>query len=48
MILDNFNIKVLKVKFRKSIVKAMGLGKGHWYMCPNGHPYVIGDCGGAN
>jgi hypothetical protein len=19
----------------------------HWYQCPNGHPYFIGDCGGA-
>jgi hypothetical protein len=30
------------------IIKAIGLGAGHWYQCPNGHPYVIGDCGGAN
>lgn len=22
-------------------------GQGHFYECPNGHPYVIGDCGGA-
>lgn len=22
-------------------------GQGHWYTCPNGHVYVIGDCGGA-
>lgn len=22
-------------------------GQGHFYKCPNGHPYVIGDCGGA-
>ena len=29
------------------IVKAMGMRGGHWYSCPNGHPYVIGDCGGA-
>lgn len=21
--------------------------KGHWFRCPNGHPYAIGDCGGA-
>lgn len=20
---------------------------GHWFKCPNGHIYVIGDCGGA-
>lgn len=22
-------------------------GQGHFYKCPNGHPYVIGECGGA-
>lgn len=22
-------------------------GQGHFYRCPNGHPYVIGDCGAA-
>jgi hypothetical protein len=22
-------------------------GAGHFYECPNGHPYVIGECGGA-
>ncbi len=29
------------------IIKAIGLSKGHWYECLNGHPYVIGECGGA-
>lgn len=23
------------------------MGQGHWYKCPNGHVYVIGECGGA-
>ncbi|CAG8817058.1 17381_t:CDS:2, partial [Racocetra persica] len=23
-------------------------GSGHWYQCPNGHPYTIGDCGNAD
>lgn len=32
---------------RKMIVSAMNLNKGHWYKCPNGHVYAIGDCGGA-
>jgi len=32
---------------RKEILTAMGLGRGHWYTCPNGHVYAIGDCGGA-
>lgn len=21
-------------------------GRGHWYQCPNGHYYVVGECGG--
>ena len=32
----------------KMIVKAMNFSAGHWYKCPNGHVYAIGDCGGAN
>jgi hypothetical protein len=32
---------------RKMIVGALGFKQGHWYKCPNGHIYVIGDCGGA-
>lgn len=22
-------------------------GQGHWYCCPNGHVYAVGDCGGT-
>ena len=22
-------------------------GHGHWFQCPNGDPYFVGDCGGA-
>jgi len=33
---------------RVMIVKAMNFAKGHWYKCPNGHIYAIGNCGGAN
>ncbi|XP_077386229.1 NFX1-type zinc finger-containing protein 1 [Festucalex cinctus] len=32
---------------RKMIVSAMKIGSGHWYQCPNGHVYVITECGGA-
>ena len=32
---------------RVMIVKAMSFSKGHWYKCPNGHIYAIGECGGA-
>ena len=30
------------------IMEATGLSAGHWFECPNGHTYAIGDCGGAN
>lgn len=29
------------------VIKALNLGAGHIYTCPNGHYYVIGECGGA-
>jgi hypothetical protein len=32
---------------RDQIVKAMGLAKGHWFKCRQGHIYAIGECGGA-
>lgn len=32
---------------RVLIVEAMGLQKGHWFKCPNGHVYCITECGGA-
>ena len=28
-------------------MSAMGFKQGHWFKCPNGHPYTIGECGGA-
>ncbi|XP_072308696.1 NFX1-type zinc finger-containing protein 1-like [Eucyclogobius newberryi] len=31
---------------RKMIVSAIQL-PGHWFKCPNGHVYLISDCGGA-
>lgn len=52
-ILDKLN-KLLKIvapldieTIRKEIVRAIGLSPGHWYKCPNGHYYAIGECGGA-
>ncbi|XP_030046073.1 NFX1-type zinc finger-containing protein 1-like [Microcaecilia unicolor] len=30
---------------RIMIVQAMDLGKGHWYKCPQGHIYTVGECG---
>eukprot|EP00929_Paragymnodinium_shiwhaense_P112980 TRINITY_DN81241_c0_g1_i1.p1 TRINITY_DN81241_c0_g1~~TRINITY_DN81241_c0_g1_i1.p1 ORF type:complete len:1920 (-),score=396.55 TRINITY_DN81241_c0_g1_i1:69-5828(-) len=37
---------------RREVDRAMGSGGiygsgGRWFACPNGHPYFIGDCGGA-
>ena len=32
---------------RDQIVKAVGMAPGHWFKCPNGHYYAIGECGGA-
>lgn len=43
----SYNIDVLSQKEKMDIVKAVGLAKGHWYKCPNGHYYCIGQCGGA-
>ena len=40
----------------KDVIQAMNMVDGynyggswssHWYECPNGHPYFIGNCGGA-
>jgi len=51
-------IKALENPLRETevVVKAMnglegynygGSWSSHWYECPNGHPYFIGECGGA-
>nr|XP_020025521.1 NFX1-type zinc finger-containing protein 1 isoform X2 [Castor canadensis] len=32
---------------RVQIVTAMGYPRGHWFKCPNGHIYLISECGGA-
>lgn len=32
---------------RKMIVSAIKMPPGHWYKCPNGHVYIITECGGA-
>ncbi|KAK2915291.1 NFX1-type zinc finger-containing protein 1 [Channa argus] len=32
---------------RKMIVSAIQMQPGHWYKCPNGHVYLITECGGA-
>nr|XP_046239135.1 NFX1-type zinc finger-containing protein 1 [Scatophagus argus] len=32
---------------REMIVSALKMRPGHWYKCPNGHVYLITECGGA-
>jgi len=31
----------------RDVGAGVGSFGGHWYTCPNGHPYAIGECGGA-
>ena len=40
-------LEVLTAEERVMIVKAMNFAQGHWYKCPNGHIYAIGECGGT-
>lgn len=44
---ETYEVDGLSKKERNMIVKAIGLTKGHWFKCPNGHYYCIGECGGA-
>lgn len=51
-LLQQLNSKVkaaltITSKERTEIVKAVGMSVGHWFKCPNGHIYVITECGGA-
>lgn len=39
----------ISIQERLQIKEALKFsGSGHWYKCPNGHVYAIGDCGLAN
>lgn len=42
------SLKMLTIENFQLINKILNLPPGHWNVCPNGHPYVIADCGGAN
>ena len=42
-----YSVSGLTKAERVEIVKAIGLARGHWFKCPNGHVYCIGECGGA-
>ncbi|XP_057306393.1 NFX1-type zinc finger-containing protein 1-like isoform X2 [Hydractinia symbiolongicarpus] len=42
-----WNTHSVTVEEKETILKAMGLEKGRWFKCENGHYYAIGECGGA-
>ena len=42
-----YKVEGLTEAERIEIVKAINLSQGHWFKCPNGHIYCIGECGGA-
>ena len=44
---EKYKVDGLTDAERIEIVKAIGLNQGHWFKCPNGHYYCIGECGGA-
>ena len=46
-ICKDLNLGAITAEERAQIVKAIGLTKGHWFKCRNGHIYAIGECGGA-
>ena len=47
VICKKHSINKLTVEEKQMVIKAIGLSAGHWYKCPNGHVYAIGECGGA-
>ena len=42
-----YHVNGLSNEEKLKIVDAIGLPKGHWFKCQNGHLYCIGECGGA-
>ena len=49
-------MREMETNSRTQVINAMnqldgydygGSWSDHWYECPNGHPYFIGECGGA-
>lgn len=37
----------IKEEEKRMIVSALKMQPGHWFKCPNGHIYIITECGGA-
>uniref|UniRef100_A0A7S1PFG7 RZ-type domain-containing protein n=1 Tax=Percolomonas cosmopolitus TaxID=63605 RepID=A0A7S1PFG7_9EUKA len=47
--IDDIKRKILDRRMRQGAIEAVqqGYGAGRWFQCANGHPYFIGECGGA-
>lgn len=50
-VVDNFGKQQIKEVLKAmNVIEGYDYGGGwsdHWFECPNGHPYFIGECGGA-
>ena len=44
---DGWGLRIFTVAEKVMVLKGIGLGKGHWFKCEEGHVYAIGECGGA-
>ena len=49
---SNFSLTASELRsvilaMQKDVGSGVGSFGGHWYTCPNGHIYAIGECGGA-
>ncbi|KAI0099788.1 AAA domain-containing protein [Nemania sp. FL0031] len=48
LMLNGFRYVPISVEEKRAIWQAMSkefLGTGHWYVCLNGHPFTVGECG---
>ncbi|KAF7725498.1 hypothetical protein EC973_009598 [Apophysomyces ossiformis] len=46
-IVEGYMSESEKSMVRAAMDREFFYGGTHWYQCPNGHPYTIGECGGA-
>jgi hypothetical protein len=41
-------LPTMREDVKDAVMGLLGPDAGHWYTCPNGHPYYVGNCGQAN
>ncbi|XP_067324423.1 NFX1-type zinc finger-containing protein 1 [Anolis sagrei] len=46
-LLPTSGLGISEAEKRQIVAAVTGTTRGHWFKCPNGHVYVIGECGGA-